>query len=109
MIVQYAHDFATLEKAQEFVTKVILAANKETDAVVNMTPQLEPFIQKLDPFEFVVKAARWKEQNRPVVPVTLNLMFSNDCESNCAYCYAHRRHVPENELLPTDRWKAVIR
>lgn len=109
MIVQYAHNFETLEQSQELVTKVIMAANKESDAIVDMTPELEPYIKKLDPIRFVTTASKWKRQTRPAAPISLNLMFSNDCETNCAYCHAHRRNVPEHELLSTKRWKEILR
>ena len=108
MIIQYAHDFDSLDKAKEFVTEVILATNRESDAVVNMTPELEPFIQKMDPFHFVGDASKAGEEKRPAAPVSLNLMFSNDCETNCAYCNANRRHVPDNMLLSTKRWKELL-
>lgn len=109
MVVQYAYDLKTLEQSQELVTKVIMAANKESDAIVHMTPELEPFIKKLDPIRFVTTLSKWKRQTRPAAPVSLNLMLSNDCETNCAHCHAHRRYVPENELLPTQRWKEIFR
>jgi len=108
MVVQYAHDFESLEKSQEFVTKVILAANKETDAIVNMTQELEPYVKKMDPFEFVIATPEGSRQQRPATPLSLNLMFSNDCETNCAYCYAHRRKVPADRLLSLERWKQIL-
>ena len=109
LIVQYAHDLESLEISKEFVTKVILAANKESNAIVDMKPELEPYVKKIDPLEFVTTTAKWKQQKRPAAPISLNLMFSNECETNCAYCYAHRRYVPEGQLLPTKRWKEILR
>lgn len=109
LIVQYAHGFENLEAAEEFVTKVILAANKECDAVVAMTPELEPFVIKMDPLQFTYDSSKSQQQKRPAAPLSLNLMFSNECETNCSYCQSMRRHVPENSLLTTKRWKEVIR
>lgn len=109
MIAQYAFDLDSQEQSQKFITNVIMAANREDDAVVNMTPELEPYVKKIDPHEFVVKASKWKEQEKPAVPVSLNVMFSNDCQTNCTYCFPQRRSVPESKLLSTDRWKELLR
>ena len=108
MVVQYAHDFESLEKSQAFVTKVILAANKESDAIVNMTQDLEPFVKRMKPFEFVKAIPEGSNQKRPAIPLSLNLMFSNDCETNCAYCYAHRRKIPADQLLSIKRWEEIL-
>ncbi|WP_236019034.1 radical SAM protein [Geomonas propionica] len=109
MIAQYAFDLESQEVSQEFVTGVIMAANREDDAVVNMTPELEPYVKRIDPFEFAVKASKWKAQERPAVPLSLNLMFSNDCHTNCSYCFAKGHCVPESKLLSTERWKELLR
>ncbi len=109
LVVQYAHDLESIEKSKELVTKVIMAANKESDAIVDMRPELEPYVKKIDPLEFVTTTSKWKQQKRPAAPISLNLMFSNDCETNCAYCYAHRRYVPESQLLSTKRWKEILK
>ncbi|WP_026841568.1 radical SAM/SPASM domain-containing protein [Citrifermentans bremense] len=108
LIVQYAHGFENLEAAKEFVTKVIVATNKECDAVVDMTPELEPFVVKMDPLRFASNMSEPQEQKRPAAPLSLNLMFSNECETNCRYCQAQRRYLPENTLLPAKRWKEII-
>lgn len=109
ILVQYAHDFATLEESQEFVFHLITEVNKECDAIVQMRPELEPYVKKLDPIRYVTTKARWGQQKRPAVPVSLNLMLSNDCETNCTYCHANRRYVPESQLLSTKRWREILR
>ncbi|QXE90650.1 radical SAM protein [Geomonas subterranea] len=109
MITHYAFDLESQEKAEEFVTRVIMAANREEDAVVNMTSELEPYVKRIDPFDFAVKASKWKTQERPAVPISLNLMFSNDCHTKCSYCFAKGHCVPESKLLSTERWKELLR
>ncbi|QWV96770.1 radical SAM protein [Geomonas nitrogeniifigens] len=109
MIAQYAFDLESQEMSQEFVTRVIMAANGEDDAVVNMTRELEPYVKRIDPFDFAVKASKWKAQERPAVPISLNLMFSNDCHTNCSYCFAKGHCLPESKLLSTERWKELLR
>lgn len=108
MVIQYTHNFETLEQAQEFVGQVIRAVNRENDAVVNLCPELVPFLRRVDPLDFVVLPPEETGQRRPVAPLTLNLMFSNDCQTNCTYCYAHRRKVPEAQHLPADRWIEIF-
>ncbi|TSK03827.1 MAG: radical SAM protein [Geobacter sp.] len=109
MIAQYAFNLESPEKSQEFITRIISEANREGDAVVNMTPELEAYVKCIDPFDFVVKASRWKEQQRLAYPISLNVMFSNDCQPNCAYCFAKGHCVPEGKLLSTERWKELLR
>jgi len=109
LIAQYAFDLESQEKSQEFLTRVIMAANMEEDAVVNMTPELEPYVKRTDPSEFVVKSSKWKAQKMPAAPISLNLMFSNDCHTNCAYCFAKGHCVPESKQLSAERWKELLR
>lgn len=109
LVVQYTHNFETLEQAQEFVGQVIRSANQENDAVVQMSSHLEPFIQRVDPFDFVVPPPEESGQRRPVAPLTLNLMFSNDCQTSCSYCYAQRRRIPPERHLSSARWLEIFR
>jgi radical SAM protein with 4Fe4S-binding SPASM domain len=109
MVAQYAHDFESLEKSKAFVSQVIHSANKDNDIVVEMTDQVAPYLQRLDPLEFVYAASEGANQRRPASPLSLNLMFSNNCQTNCVYCYAHRRHVPLARQLSTERWIELFR
>lgn len=108
MVVQYTHDFETLEKARQFVTSVIVAANKDSDAIVSMTDEIAPYLKKINPMDFVRVPEHDVQQKRPSVPVSLNLMFSNDCETNCVYCYADRRIIPVDRQLSMERWKEIL-
>lgn len=104
MVVQYTHDFDSLEESKNFLIQVIDAANKDNNAVVNMSQRIVPFLQKIDPLQFVSPPLEDADQRRPASPLSLNLMFSNNCETNCIYCYAQRRHVPSSRQLSTERW-----
>jgi radical SAM protein with 4Fe4S-binding SPASM domain len=108
MVVQYAHDFDTLEKSKEFVVQVIEAANKDNDAVVKMSEQLAPYLQKIDPLQFVHILPEDSKQRRLAIPISLNLMFSNKCETNCIYCYAHGGNVSLSRQLSTERWIEIF-
>lgn len=109
MIAQYAFNLESQEQSQDFITRIISEANREGDAVVNMTPELEAYVKRIDPFDFVVRASRWKEQQRLATPISLSAMFSNDCQPNCAYCFAKGHCVPQGKLLSTERWKDLLR
>lgn len=109
MIAHYAFELESQEKSREFVTQAIMTANGDDDAVVNMTPELESYVKRIDPLDFVVKVSKWKAQQRPAAPISLNLMFSNDCHTNCAYCFAKGHCIPESDLLSTERWKELLR
>jgi radical SAM protein with 4Fe4S-binding SPASM domain len=108
LVVQYTHDFPTLERSKEFVAQVIRAANQENDAVVQMEPALAPFLKRVDPLDFVVLPDQESMQQRPAAPLSLNLMFSNDCQTSCSYCYAQRRKVPNSRQLPARRWIEIF-
>jgi radical SAM protein with 4Fe4S-binding SPASM domain len=73
-----------------------------------MSEKIAPFLQKIDPLEFVHAPPEDANQRRPASPLTLNLMFSNACETNCVYCYAHRRVVPLSKQLSTERWIGIF-
>lgn len=108
-LVQYANSMESLETAKEFVTRVIKASNKEGDVIVNMSPELEPYVRKMDPLQFYGEPSKKSRQRRPAAPLSLNLMFSNGCETNCGPGYADKRHIPDNMLLSAKRWKEILR
>ncbi len=109
MVVQYAHNFDTLEKARNFLISVIKEANKENDVVVKMEENLAPYVNKYDPLEFTIAPSENSNQKRLAYPLSLNLMFSNACETKCVYCYANGRQVPPSQHLSTERWIEIFR
>lgn len=65
-----------------------------------------------DPREFVVSpsayAARMrdtKNKYRLDTPINIYTVFTHRCQTNCVYCYAERKKVPE---LPLARWRELI-
>lgn len=42
------------------------------------------------------------------VPLSLLIMPSNKCDVDCIYCYAHRKNVPEAEMLNLKQWCDII-
>ncbi len=41
-------------------------------------------------------------------PLSLIIMPSNKCDVDCIYCYAHRKNVPEAEMLTLEQWCSII-
>lgn len=109
MVVRYAHDFDTLEKARNFLISVVTEANKEDDVVVKMEENLALYVKKYDPLEFTIAPSENSNQERLAYPLSLNLMFSNACQTKCVYCYANGRQVPPSQHLSTERWIEIFR
>lgn len=109
MVVQYAHDLDTLEEAKNFLLSVIKGVNKDNDAIVKMAEKLAPYVKKYDPLKFLNAPSEGCNNKRLSYPLSLNLMFSNACETNCVYCYAHRRRVPHSQQLSTERRIEIFR
>jgi radical SAM protein with 4Fe4S-binding SPASM domain len=109
MVLQYAHDFETLEKARDFLISAVKEVNKEDDVVVQMEENLAPYVKKYDPLEFIIAPSENSIQERLAYPLSLNLMFSNACQTKCVYCYANGRQVPPSQHLSTERWIEIFR
>jgi radical SAM protein with 4Fe4S-binding SPASM domain len=108
MVVQYAHDLDTAGEAGVLLTSVIQEANRKNDTVVAMTPGVAPYVKEYDPLDFV-SAPLDGAQKRLAYPLSLNLMFSNACQTKCVYCYAHRRRVSLSRHLSRERWMEIFR
>ncbi len=104
MVLQYSHNFETMEEARNLLCSVIRKVNENNDAVVKMNDSLVAYIQKYDQMELLDAPSKDGNQKRLFHPLSLNLMFSNSCETNCVYCYAHKRQVLLSRQLSTERW-----
>lgn len=108
MILQYAHDLHDAETAKNVLVSVIDNINQKSDAIIEMQSDLAPYIKPYDPLEFITASQKARNQTRLIAPLSLTIMFSNACETNCLYCYANRRHVPLSQHLPTRRWIEIF-
>jgi len=68
---------------------------------------------RYDPREFVVSAERFKQRSQDLrsrkrlkSPICVMAFFTDQCQTNCIYCYAHRKREPEMTL---ENWKKIIR
>jgi len=41
-------------------------------------------------------------------PLDFLLMPSSKCVTDCIYCYAERKRIPEEEYMPIERWEEII-
>lgn len=108
MLIQYAYNLDTLEDGEKFLHKFISQVNEVNDAVVLMEDKLQPYIMKYDALNFLNEPGKSCTQHRLAYPLSLNVMFSNACQTNCVYCYASGRQVPSSQLLPVERWIEIF-
>lgn len=108
MIFQYAQGFNSLDKSINLVTKIIQSTNSEHDCIVEMNDSIAPFVKKYDPLEYIVSPNAFKEQARLSFPLNLNVIFSNNCQTDCLYCYANRRRISHSRELSAERWKELF-
>ncbi|GLB25281.1 radical SAM protein [Lacrimispora xylanolytica] len=74
----------------------------------------EPITQSCsyDPREFIVSADKFRDRSLDIrnkkrlkTPICLMAFFTDQCQTNCIYCYAHRKREPEMSL---ENWKKII-
>ena len=57
---------------------------------------------------FLIPKEKWDfTRYRSRIPLTLTLMLTNQCVTDCIYCYADKRHIIE-QPLSADKWISVI-
>ncbi len=108
MVLQYAHNLPDADAAKSIVGAVIAEINQNSDAIVQMQGQLAPYVKAYNPLEFISLPDEVTRQARLTAPLSLTVMFSNACETNCLYCYANRRDVPPSKQLSTKRWIEIF-
>jgi radical SAM protein with 4Fe4S-binding SPASM domain len=108
MVLQYAHDLDNLQTAKNILISIINKVNEKSDAIVEMRGDMAPYIKEYDALKFIQSPSDLAIQKRLAYPLSLTVMFSNACETNCVYCYASRRHVPLSEQLSTKRWIEIF-
>jgi radical SAM protein with 4Fe4S-binding SPASM domain len=104
MVLQYAHDLDSLQTAKNILISIINKVNEKSDGIVEMHDDMAPYVKEYDALKFIQPPSDPTVQKRLAYPLSLTTMFSNNCETNCVYCYASRRHVPPSEQLSTKRW-----
>jgi radical SAM protein with 4Fe4S-binding SPASM domain len=107
-IVQYGYGIESVEECVRFLFSMIENINKEHPCIVQMNDTVAPFIKTYDPLDYMVSVQAYREQARLASPLSLNVMFSNSCETDCMYCYADRRHIPVSEELSLARWLEIF-
>lgn len=82
--------------------------SERNDAIVKMADQLASLVKQYESFNFP-STSQETGHNATPLPLSLNLMLSNDCETSCVYCYARRRRTLDSPGLPTERWIEIFR
>jgi radical SAM protein with 4Fe4S-binding SPASM domain len=107
-VLSYSLDIS-VEQALTLVAETIMNINHEQACVIEMNDSVGPFVKHYDAREFIVSPDTQRQQKRFAAPLNLNVMFSNNCQTRCAYCYAYRRRMPRSEELSLQRWAAIFR
>lgn len=108
LAVQFAYGIETTEASINLVRTLIENINLEHPCIVEMNDSIAPFVKTYDPLAHIVSVEAYREQARLYSPLSLNVMFSNNCQTNCIYCYADRRHVPVSKELSFERWIEIF-
>jgi len=66
-----------------------------------------PF-QVLDPRDYVIAPEETRLEAGLDLPISMMWMPTSACQTNCVYCYATRRPVPESSLLPDRRVRELF-
>lgn len=115
-IMQYFYDNFSeneIEKIIESVVKISSDKNnpstvlKATDSPTESHPyDIKKILQQIinatpQDIENVLKG-------RLTSPLNLTLMPSNDCATDCIYCYAERKPINHKDYLPLERWLELV-
>ena len=107
-IIQYTYNM-DYEESKNTLTTIINEVNKNNDAIVLMNDGLKPFIKEYDALDFIDSSNKnGTIQSRLHKPLSITTMFTNECETNCIYCYANRRKIPFRQELSTQRWIEIF-
>ncbi len=106
-IIQYTYGVNT-DDANKMLAEVITGINSDNKCVVEMNETLEDYIVDYNVEEFIVSPEGFTPKGRLPIPLSIGILFSNDCQTNCLYCYAERRKVPAREHMSIKRWKEIF-
>lgn len=83
-----------------------------TQGVIELSDKPITEAHKYDPREFVIAPADYKARMGDIKtryrldkPINIYTIFTHRCLTNCVYCYAERKSVPE---MPITRWRELI-
>jgi radical SAM protein with 4Fe4S-binding SPASM domain len=98
-----------LEKARKIIEKVVERRfTPEAPVLVRTEAVPDGDWSVYDPAGMCIPPKDFKPVKRLDAPLSLLLMPSNSCSTDCVYCYAERKPVKKSELLPVSRWKELI-
>jgi radical SAM protein with 4Fe4S-binding SPASM domain len=98
-----------LESVQKMIEKVIVRRyHSENPILVLKESVQESDLCIYDPLRIYISPKEYTPIKRLDAPLSLLLMPSNSCKTDCFYCYADRKPVKRNALLSVSRWKELI-
>jgi len=60
--------------------------------------------------DFIIKPESFNIRDPKLTfPVNMLWLLTNDCQTNCQYCYMHKPPVSREELLPFDRVRDIVK
>lgn len=107
-IVSYSHNHASPQLAWKFLNTMINQINTACSGAIEFSKREITSSRQYNPIDFVVSPEQNKKQKRLFSPISIGLMFSNQCQTDCLYCYAERRNVEYDQHLSIDRWKELF-
>ncbi len=98
-----------LDKAQKTMRDII-AAYAVTD--MNILTETGTLANRewrtYEPAHIKLSGKSYQQKKRLDAPLSLLLMPSNSCDTDCIYCYAERKPVGRDEHLTVKRWKELV-
>ena len=108
-IIQFAHDVESYDDARKMLIEVISGMNSDDDCIIELNDSVSKYVINYNAEDYILSPKGFNPKERLATPLSLGIMFSNDCQTKCLYCYAEKRIVPVKEHMPLERWKELFR
>jgi radical SAM protein with 4Fe4S-binding SPASM domain len=96
-----------LESVQKIIEKVMVRRFHSENPVL-VPKETVPYGDWCIYDRMYVSLKEYTPIKRLDAPLSLLLMPSNSCRTDCLYCYAERKTIKRNALLSVNRWKELI-
>ena len=108
-ILYFAHELTSVDEGFKMVSSIISQINSTSNgAILEGNEEILHHYLVYDPLSFISLENNHKEQLRLASPISIELMFSNNCQTDCVYCYAERRKILKSKELTKARWKEIF-
>lgn len=107
-IVSYSHNITNPLMAWRFVQNTIEQINAICIGAITLSKEKKANSRQYNFLDFIVCPKKNANQKRLFSPISIGLMFSNQCQTDCVYCYAERRTIKKDQHLSIDRWRYLF-